>query len=143
VKPKHRPIKIGDRAGGVGHKGYRFIKIDNQEYAEHRLAVFYMTGEWPPDQTDHRDLDKANNKWENIRPADGTQNQANRRLTKLNTTGFKGVTGRQFAGSYKYIAQISYRGTNTHLGVFETPEEAHEAYCREAMRLHGEFFNKG
>lgn len=143
VKPKHRPIQVGDRAGSVGSKGYRFVCLDNQDYAEHRLAYFYMMKDWPPDQIDHKDLNKANNKWDNIRPADGNQNQANRRLTILNTTGFKGVTGRQFAKSYKYIAQISHQGTNTHLGVFETAEAAHEAYCQEASRLHGEFFNKG
>lgn len=142
-KPKYRPIKIGDRAGSVGHKGYRFIKIDNQEYSEHRLAFFYMTGEWPPNQIDHSDLNKAHNAWENIRPADGSQNQANRPISKRNTTGFKGVSGRKFAGGYRYIAQISHRGTNTHLGVFDTVEAAHVAYCKAAKRMHGKFGNAG
>jgi hypothetical protein len=143
VKPKYRPTNVGDRAGAVGWKGYRFVKVDGVKYSEHRLIIFWMTGKWPPEQTDHHDEDKASNKWVNIRPADGSQNQANRSLTKRNTTGYKGVTGRQFAGAYKYIAQISHRGVNTHLGVFATAELAHAAYCEAAQRLHKEFFNAG
>ncbi len=34
---------------------------------------------------------------------------------------------------------IRLQGKNYHLGMFDTPEEAHKAYCEAAVKLHGEF----
>lgn len=139
IKPKFTKIKVGDRAGSIGHKGYRYVGLDGEEYREHILIWFHVTGEWPPSQIDHADTEKANNRWVNLRLADCSQNHANRPITKSNSTGLKGVSKRKYACGMRYRAQISHRGTNTHLGLFKTPEEAHAAYCRAAREMHGEF----
>lgn len=34
-------------------------------------------------------------------------------------------------------------GKKIHLGLFESPSEAHLAYCEAAKKLHGEFANFG
>ncbi len=139
IKPKYTKIKIGDRAGSVGHKGYRYVGLDGEEYREHILIWFYVMGEWPPSQIDHGDTIKTNNSWDNLRLADDVKNSANRRLSRRNTSGFKGVTKR----GDRYIAQIAHLGINRHLGIFETAETAHAAYCEEAKKIHGAFFNSG
>ena len=48
--------------------------------------------------------------------------------------GIKGVTKR----GKKYVAQLAGK----YLGLFNTPEEAHEAWKQEALKKHGEFFRE-
>ena len=67
--------RAGARAGCI-HKssGYRVIRIDGKLYREHRVIFFWMTGKWPDKEVDHRDLDKSNNRWHNLREATRSQN---------------------------------------------------------------------
>jgi hypothetical protein len=129
----------GSRAGSIKKKtGYRVIQIDGVGYQSTRLACFYMSGDWPSGDVDHRDRDRANDRWENLRPATRWQNHANRRLTD-NLSGFKGV--RLSPGSKKnpFRAQISLRGVTKHLGCYPTAEAAHAAYFKAAEKMFGEF----
>jgi len=38
-----------------------------------------------------------------------------------------------------YEARIKVRGITYRLGTFQTVEDAHAAYCRAAVKFHGEF----
>jgi hypothetical protein len=143
VSKYKRRIKIGDRAGYSHHKGYRWISVDGKEYQEHRFIWFWMTGNNAPKQLDHKDGNRNNNKWDNIRLATDTQNQANKRRGKPNKNGYKGVAIKRFVNSTKYQASISDHGKPKYLGLFNTAKEAHEKYCQEARKLHGEFFYEG
>ncbi len=127
---------VGAVAGSVG-KGYVDIRIDQRLYKAHRLAWLYMTGEWPEQQIDHRDLNRANNRWDNLRVATNSQNHANTRAQSNNRSGFKGVSWSKAAN--KWMAQIVRDRCHTYLGLFDTPEDAHAAYCVAAERLFGEF----
>lgn len=84
---------------------------------------------------DHIDLDKFNNRRLNLREATRSQNQINHRIHSNNTTGFKGVSFRR----NKYRAMIMADGKSIELGYFDIPEEAHEAYCKAAIKYHKEF----
>ena len=63
----------------------------------------------------------------------------NRGLPRHNKSGYKGVS-REGNG---WRAQIQDAGKNYRLGTFDTPEEAYEAYKKEAIKRHGEFANSG
>lgn len=129
---KSQGTKIGSVAGKINEDGYRKIKIDGKIYSAHRLAVFYVTGEWPPEQTDHENLNPDDNSWENIRNASGSQNQANKRVYKNNKLGIKGVT---LHSSGKFQATVQDR----YLGLFITKELAAAAYANAAHETFGKF----
>lgn len=88
---------------------------------------------------DHEDGDGLNNRKQNLRPACRSRNGFNRGITKLNTSGYKGVTLQKQTG--KWIAQIWAFKKKHHLGLYATAEDAYEAYCKAARQLHGEFVN--
>jgi hypothetical protein len=94
-----------------------------------------------PKRIDHADLDKVNNRIQNLRPATNSQNQANTKRRPTNRSGFKGVAWNTNAKLWK--AGITVNGKNNHLGYFSTPEEAHEAYCAAAKMIFGDFHCSG
>jgi hypothetical protein len=84
-------------------------------------------------QVDHIDLDGLNNRRSNLRFASPAQNSANRRKNSKNTSGYKGVCWNKAAQKW----QASY--VRKYLGLFNTPEEAYNAYCLAASQRHGDF----
>lgn len=86
---------------------------------------------------DHRDGNGLNNTRANLRLASRSQNRANSRMHKNNTSGYKGVSWHKASG--KWSATIGWQKKLLFIGLFDTPEEAHEAYKEKARELHGEF----
>jgi hypothetical protein len=54
-----------------------------------------------------------------------------------NASGFKGAHFHKAAG--KWLASITVKGKQIHLGYFDTPEAAHKAYAAAAPKYHGRF----
>lgn len=132
--------KAGDIAG-CKKRSYTMISIDDEIYRAHHLAWLYMKGNFPDLFIDHRDLNKHNNIWTNLREATKSQNMANVGLIKSNKSGFKGVS-RYSAGERcgkPWQASIQKDGKSKSLGQFATKEEAHAAYVAAAEQIFGEF----
>lgn len=121
-------------AGSIKHDGYARITIDYIEYSSHHLAWLYMTGEFPQIDIDHIDRNKANNRWENLRLATKSQNQAN----WLNDRGITGYRGIQRSGR-KWQAKIKVNGITICLGSFEDPTHAEQVYLEAREKYFGEF----
>lgn len=133
---------VGAVAGCTkGDFGYIIIGLDNRLYRAHQLAWFWMTGEWPSRFIDHRDTNKSNNRWRNLRLATKSQNMANMPAPIHNTSGLKGASRYRAGDSYgkPWQASISKDKKTFHLGHFATAAEAHVAYVSAAKRLFGEF----
>lgn len=138
----HHPNKFcayrsGDVAGTPHKKGYLVITIDGRPYLAHRLAWFFVTGEWPDKQIDHENGIRSDNRFSNLRKATPSQNMWNSRRPRSNTSGYKGVSWSKALG--KWQAQISKHGKRRGLGYFATKEEAHRAYTNAAQDAFGEF----
>lgn len=125
--------KIGDKAGWKQH-GYIGMMVDWKNYYGHRLAWFYMTGEWPKQEIDHINGEPSDNRWENLREADRSQNSWN---TRKRRNGLKGAFFHKASGLWK--SAIRNRGKVVSLGYFKSEEEAHAAYCVAASDNHGKF----
>lgn len=125
----------GKRVVGSDHpNGYIQIRVDYTRYLAHRLAWFYVYGEWPPIDIDHINRDRRDNRISNLRIATRKQNNANR-MGKARS-GFKGVVETK----YGFRAAISIDNRFKNLGTYKTVEEAHAAYCRAAKELFGEYY---
>lgn len=96
---KSSNAQVGQVAGSVDKRGYIVIRIDGELYKAHRLAHLYMTGEFPPDQIDHINRIKSDNRWKNLRLANGSQNQMNSTRND-NTSGKKGVHWHKQSGKW-------------------------------------------
>lgn len=125
----------GKQAGTLDQSGYILIGINKVNYAAHRLAWLVMTGEWPASEIDHRDGMGSNNKWENLRLATRAQNNANQKA--YGASGLKGVCYHKRDKVWQAGIRIGEK--SIHLGSFNTPEEAHAAYCDAAAKKYGEF----
>jgi hypothetical protein len=86
---------------------------------------------------DHINGDGLDNRKENLRFSSKSQNQWNKRT--VNKIGFKGVKEDYRSKTPLFYANISANKKRYYLGSFRTPEEAHEAYKKAAIALHGEF----
>lgn len=128
---------IDGDAGWSNKDGYTEIQIQGKSYRAGRLAWLYMTGKWPKDEIDHKDLNKSNDKWENLREADRNQNLYNLPTYKNNLLGVKGVGFHRASG--KFRARISVDGKHKNLGLFNSIEEAKAAYDKVALARRGEF----
>lgn len=129
-------------AGEIYGRGYVRVslKINDKKYRylAHILAWVVMTGNLPENILDHRNTNKADNKWKNIREATTSQNSQNQGIIKTNTSGYRGVGW--FKPKGKWRARLIYLGTEYHLGYFSSKEEAVKVYEDKAKELHGEFF---
>lgn len=115
-------------------KGYPMAWIDGKNVKMATIIAKRM-GLHNPEQIDHIDQNKLNNKRDNLRAATNQLNQANRGVNSNNHLGIKGV--RKMYN--KYQARICINRRSISLGYFNTIEEASKAYIQAAKRYFGEF----
>lgn len=130
----------GDPAGTIKRAGglrYLYIRLRGKDWLAHRLAWAYMTGAWPAKATvDHKNGNCLDNKWKNLREANYSEQNANRRTRSDSKSGLKGVS---LHWSGRWRARIRADGKRKSLGMYDTAEEAYLAYCAAARQKFGEF----
>lgn len=138
-------IKAG-AAAGVLHKktGYYRICIDGKRYPLHRIMYLYHHGVIP-EVVDHIDCNKSNNRIENLRDANATWNNTNKKLQVNNSSGIKGIS---FYPKFNRIhAQIQVNMKKIHKTFVPISEEnlklAKEWLQEQREKLHGEYANHG
>jgi hypothetical protein len=131
--PMNERLPVGSVAG-CRHKNDRvYIGLDHKLHQAHRLAWFYVYGEWPARGLDHRDTIPYHNWIDNLRLATQAQNNQNRRRPSAgNQCGFLGVS----PARGRFQAHIRFQGGEKWLGYYDTPEEAHAVYVAAKRELH-------
>jgi hypothetical protein len=131
----------GKQAGWLHKLGYRYVTVgSHSEYKVHRIIWKWVTGEDPPTTLDHRDGNRANNRFVNLRAATKAEQTRNSELRKDNSTGHRGVSWNKERGRWK--AGIGTGRKRRHLGYFDSAAEASTAYAAAAQNLFGEFYRQ-
>ena len=112
----------GDIAGTKNGCGYLQIVVDGRYYLAHRLAWLLYYGEWPKNNLDHINRDRADNRIENLREAGQEENTKNRTLNVNNKSGVCGVCWNKTRSNW--MAYISVKGKHKTLGGFDNFDEA-------------------
>lgn len=113
---------------------------DDTVYVTVQVPEWGASGESfaPPDfEIDHKDRDRSNNRFLNLRGATRTQNAANVNMSVANTTGFTGVSLTK--SRMKFRAEIRVNKKRIHLGYFDTAEDAFVVRLAAQAEHHGEF----
>lgn len=94
---------------------------------------------------DHINGNTLDNRKKNLRITDDINrgNGKSKKKAKNNTSGFKGVSLGNGSKLNPWRAKLHTGGKHIHLGLYPTPELAHEAYCKAAIKYFGEYANFG
>lgn len=133
-KKSRRGVKCGIPLGTDNGFGYLRITVLGKSYYAHRLAWFYINGNWPVDQIDHINGRKSDNRIANLREATGLQNQQNKvNLDKRNKSTAMGVSWHK--KSNKWQVHICIYKERKYLGLFDDLFEARDAYTKEKEKI--------
>ena len=120
------------------NRGYIQIGINNKNYLLHRLIYKYFNEDFDltyshNNQIDHIDINKSNNKIENLRIVTNSQNMRNKNKIPNCSSIYKGVCWHKL--HKKWRVEIRIDGKVKHLGYFNNEEEASEAYQKKYNEL--------
>ena len=134
-------LKVGDVAGCIDSTtGYIRIKVNGSMYAAHRVAWLYAHGNFPPEQIDHINGIRDDNRIKNLRAVSHQENGRNQSKPKDNKSGVVGVSWRK--KDQKWQAQIYVNGKIKHLGHFADFVEA-VTVRKQAEKRYGFHENHG
>lgn len=91
----------------------------------------------PGQIVDHINGNGLDNRKENLRICNDSENQRNKRIGSSNKSGYKGVCWISSRGKWKVYVQVDKK--RIHLGYFENLIDAALAYNQGAMKHHGVF----
>ena len=137
IPKNYRKDCLGKRFGGKHNKGYHHGTIKNKKYLEHRLVWLYHHGEWPKDQLDHINGIRDDNRIENLRECNNSENQCNRKSARDSSSRYKGVSWYPNYG--KWLANFAVGGKKKFIGYYDCEIEAAKAYDKKVKELHGEY----
>jgi hypothetical protein len=136
IKVRRANIMPG-RIAGYLHKpsGYQLITVNYRKYKAHRLAWFYITGKWPG-MLDHINRQRNDNRIENLREVNSSENLMNTNTRADNTSGRKGVYFD--IQTRKWRAYISLNGKRMYFGRYSSKEIAIKARIEAETKYFGE-----
>ena len=114
---------VGKPALAIKRKdGYLHGLIHCKPYLAHRVIVCWMTGYWPPEEVDHVNGVRDDNRWANVNPVMRSENNRNKAMRSDNTSGVCGVSWDK--DREKHSAQIHDSDGKPLCKLFDTFAEA-------------------
>ena len=138
-KVSSKGSRAGDVAGSITNRGYMRIWVATDRYLAHRLAFLYVYGEMP-EQIDHINHDRLDNRISNLRAANKADNCRNRSKALNNKSGVTGVHWEKKCLAWE--VRIGVDGETKRVGYFK---DLLSAACarKSAERKYGYHQNHG
>jgi len=132
----HGKIKVNTITGTYHPNGYKLTKINGKIYRNHRI-IFLMFNGYLPKCIDHIDGNKLNNKIENLREANFSENGLNSKKPKNNTSGTKNITYNKVTNRWR--VRIIVNGSMKTIGSYKDIELAELVAFEARNKFHKEF----
>jgi hypothetical protein len=138
-----RKVSAGSSKAGsvVNYKepnGYLRVRVDNQRYTVHQV-VFCMQHGYIPKMLDHINGIKDDNRIENLRIANPSQNGYNKPLGKMCKSGVKNVKWE--SNMKKWQVRLRINKIPKIVGYFDNLELAELVAIEARNKFHGEYAN--
>lgn len=132
LKPTSPRVSVGSRAGVVAGNGRRYIALDGEKFMAHRLAWFYIHGEWPEGDVKQKNDDFDDCRADNLEDVSRSIAARARSLDGRNKSGYRGVSLNKH-GRWQAFITRNYKQVS--LGTFDTAELASAAYETAALEM--------
>lgn len=113
------------------------ITNKHKSYYVHDV-IFYMRHGWLPEEIDHFNHIKSDNRAENLRESNHRLQQVNMPKKEGTTSMYKGVCHYPKKASKRWRASLCHKRRHVSFGYYDTQEEAALAYDRAAYNIWGE-----
>lgn len=133
-----RGIK-GTEAGKLRKDGYYDVGLKGKYYLVHRI-IYALHHNDLPEIVDHVNRIPSDNRIENLRAADWSENTWNSGISTINSSGVKGIRKTK---NNKYEARIAVYRKTIQVGTFETLNEAQIALEKVRQKEHEEYACNG
>jgi len=130
--------KPGMKAGWDRGNGNLRVNFDRETLEVTAVIWLIVHGRMPIGRIDHKNLNKSDNRLDNLRESTASQNGANRNVDRRNIFGLKGVSFDKERNLWRATITQNYKTIT--IGRYKSPEEAYEAYTNKAKELFGEFY---
>lgn len=128
------PRLNGKPAGFKQRSGYIECKVGRGKYAAHRLIWIWHNGDIPEGLLiNHKNEVRDDNRIDNLELVD---NRTNRIISSKFKSGELPMGVSLNCNRKRFKASITVKGKSTHIGVYDTPEEAKFAYDSKVNEIY-------
>jgi len=126
----------GTIVGNGDLRRYKYFSFKGKKYYNHRVVWLLHHG-CMPKQIDHINGNPLDNRIENLRECNQSQNNWNQGIKITNKSGYKGISW--YVRDKRWVAKLNVCGKSHIVGNFVNKDDAIKAMEKARIELHKEF----